>query len=999
MAAASPIRWWEIPPHRRQPAPFGCMALILITFTVHAPAGHAQPYAVFDVHDSLMAGALRSAAPRFENVWNALLVDELRARAARAGSAPALLALARRIASHEEAALGSRIARDALALRNGWTADQRRLRVRAAGVESLATAAQTARDWPLADSLFNLALADYQRIREARRIAWVLGSLGVVAFQSGDYTRADSIYRLALESRRRLGDERMIGNTLNSFGVLRFLAGEMAEAGAWFEQAREVRERGGERGPLGTTLNYLGLVQRGLGHADSARIYFDQALTHTVAVGDSSRTAEVLANSVALLTDSGDHREALRRAERALAIYRELGNVRGEAVLRIGTGNLLGQQARFAEALDHLRSAVELSREARDVRGGLQARLALGQLGVRLEDSETGRPPLLEAVALADSLGDPRARAAALNNLAVLADVDGDPAGAERHARSAVESGVAAADSGLIREASRTIGGLAFARRDLTSARSWYERAAAGGEGTRDAQRAADLNNLGIVAIYQDSLDQAERLFRAAIAVAEEINAPDFRWPPMLGLGEVAERRSDFTRALAFDREAATLIDTLRGRQGQEEQSIAVLSGRRLAADALVHLLTRLQPRFPDSAFVAEAFDWSERTRARALADLLSARHRGAGVPLIGVERLRTGLPAKTAFLQYSLGDSSTSLWVVTRAGVRHFALPPRDRLRVRIELLRRALAAPATAESPATVRRSRALYRTLLEPAEDALRGIEHLVISPDGPLGLVPFEALLVRDVPGDLPPPAASYLVRRWAVSYTPSASIWMALLGRARGGGVFGLGDPAFHGPTDPGASRLPDLPYTARELAALERFSGSRPLKLLQGAGATRDALLSAPELSEAGIAHLATHGVASEFEPRRAGLWLAAGPDGTPGFVSVGDVLSLSLGADLVTLSACETGVGRVARGEGVLGLPRAVLAAGARSVLVSLWKVNDQSAAGLMTAFYRELLARDLPAHEALAGAKRLLLQSEETRSPFHWAPFVLNGRYPGGR
>ncbi len=993
MAAASHIPGEVVPPLRRQPVPFGCMALVLLTLAGHAPAVHAQPYAVFEVPDSLMAEALHRAAPGFENTWNALLVDELRATA---DSAPALRSLARRVASHEEAALGSRIAGDALALRDRWTADQRRLRVQAAGVESLATAAQNARDWERADSLFNRALADYRRIQEPRRTAWVLGSLGVVAFQSGDYARADSIYRLALEARRQLGDARMIGNTLNSFGVLHYLAGELGEANAWFDQARAVRERGGERGPLGSTLNYMGLVQRDLGHADSARTYFELALTSTVSAGDSARTAEVLANSVALLTDSGDHREALRRGERAVAIYRQLGNIRGEALLQINIGNLLGQQARFAEALEHLRSALELGRNARDVRGQLQTLLSMGLLGVTLRDPETGLPPLRDALALADSLEDPRARAAALNNLALLAEIDGDPNGAERHARSAVKSAVAAQDSALIRDAAQTIGGLALVRRDLPTARSWYERAAAGGEGARDARRAADLNNLGIVAIYQDSLEQAERLFRTAIAIAEEVNAPDLRWPPMLGLGEVAERRSDFARALAFDREAAALIDTLRGRQGEEAQSIALLSGRRLAADALVHLLTRLQPRFPDSAFVAEAFTWSERTRARALADLMSAPDRGARVALVDIGRVRAALPAKTAFLQFSLGDSSTSLWVVTRAGVRHFALPPRDLLRVRIEMLRRSLATAATAQSPAAFRASRALYRTLLEPAEGALKGVDHLVISPDGPLALVPFEALLVRDAPGDLPPPASSYLVHRRAVSYVPSASIWMALLGKARGGGVVGLGDPVFHGLADPGASRLANLPHTAEELAALERFSGARPLKLLRAAGATREALLSAPELSEAGIVHLATHGVASEFEPRRAGLWLAAGPDGTPGFVSVSDVLGLSLRADLVTLSACETGVGRVARGEGVLGLPRAVLAAGARSVLVSLWKVNDQSTAGLMTSFYRELLVRGRPAHEALAGAKRLMLQSEDTRSPYHWAPFVLIGRYP---
>jgi CHAT domain-containing protein len=121
-------------------------------------------------------------------------------------------------------------------------------------------------------------------------------------------------------------------------------------------------------------------------------------------------------------------------------------------------------------------------------------------------------------------------------------------------------------------------------------------------------------------------------------------------------------------------------------------------------------------------------------------------------------------------------------------------------------------------------------------------------------------------------------------------------------------------------------------------------------------------------------------------------LWLAWDGPG-PGYLPVRDILGLKLDADLVTLSACETGLGRLERGEGVLGLSRAFLAAGARSVVVSLWKVNDRSTALLMEHFYQPLLAQRRPRERALAEAKRALLAEPETRSPFYWAPFVLIG------
>ena len=163
---------------------------------------------------------------------------------------------------------------------------------------------------------------------------------------------------------------------------------------------------------------------------------------------------------------------------------------------------------------------------------------------------------------------------------------------------------------------------------------------------------------------------------------------------------------------------------------------------------------------------------------------------------------------------------------------------------------------------------------------------------------------------------------------------------------------------------------------------------------LTGDFATRTRLLALPALHEASLIHIATHGEANEAEPERSGLWLAE-ENGVPGFLGLGDILGIPLDASLVTLSACETGYGRLERGEGVIGLSRAFLAAGARSVVVSLWKVNDRSTALLMQQFYGPLLQKRAPAAAALAAAKRALLANPETRSPFYWAPFVLVGAY----
>jgi CHAT domain-containing protein len=234
----------------------------------------------------------------------------------------------------------------------------------------------------------------------------------------------------------------------------------------------------------------------------------------------------------------------------------------------------------------------------------------------------------------------------------------------------------------------------------------------------------------------------------------------------------------------------------------------------------------------------------------------------------------------------------------------------------------------------------------------------------------------------------------------------AALGHAPVAKSPPSGIVALGDPDFGcaqvgrsaaggaPPGAPAAGTLPRLPNTAAEIVALTSLAGARPVKVLTGAHATRDTLLDLAELPHAELLHIATHGIASESDPSRSGLWMAAS-DSTawPGFLSIGDIRTLKLGASLVTLSACETGLGRLERGEGVVGLMRAFLGAGAGSVVVSLWSVNDVSTAMLMNSFYRELLANGATRDVALARAKRALLARPETRAPFHWAPFVLVG------
>jgi len=971
---------------------------VLLSYAA-APAS-AQPYARFAVPDSTLAPALRAAGGEFETAWNALLVAELRATLARADSARALAALERRVAAAEPQALGTRIAADALALRQHWSAGDRARRVAAAEAEAAATAAQRAGRWAESDSLFGAALDGYRALGERRREAWVLGSAGSTWFMARDLARARDYYTRALAARRTIGDSALVGRALNTLGSIAYLDGRDAEACGLFRQTRTLRLQIGDLAGLTSTLNYLGLAATRLGERDSARAWFEQGLALATRRGDSASVALLLDNEARLFSDLGELARARAACERALPIFRARRDARSEAVLQNTLGDVLRRQGRFTAAARTLETAVTLMEGAGDARGLTGVLTGLGRTWDNLEDAGRARPPLERAVRLADSLGDGGLAARALNNLAIALILAGDDGEAARTAARALGHATAAGDSQLVHDAATTLGQVAERRRDFAAAAAWFGRAASAGHGLAAGFRASDLINLGNSAGRDGRLDDAERVYAEALDLATRADLADAAWQAMLGAGDVAERRGDYSRALAWDRRAAALIDTLRAHQQEERGSIALFSGRLFAYEALIHLLGKLEARCPDSAYAAEAFLWAERARARAFLDLVQAAGGSAmaAVPL-SLEQARANLRSdREALLEYSLGDSSSSLWIVTRRAWRRIPLPPRPALRARAEILRRGLADPLTADARVTRGAARALYRTLVEPAEPLLRGVTHLVIAPDGPLARVPFEALLARDLPGDGTPPRGAYLLERFEVSYTPSATALGMRAAGSAGGGIVALGDPRFAAdstaPAGAGAPALVPLPNTAAEVTVLRALAGARAFTGLTGAAATRPGLLAASGLATAQVVHLATHGEVNEAEPERSGLWLACeGQDGRPGFLSVGDILERRLSADLVTLSACETGLGRLERGEGVLGLARACLAAGARSVVVSLWKVNDRSTALLMERFYRPLLTRGMPRERALAQAKRALLADPQTRSPFHWAPFVLIG------
>jgi CHAT domain-containing protein len=333
-------------------------------------------------------------------------------------------------------------------------------------------------------------------------------------------------------------------------------------------------------------------------------------------------------------------------------------------------------------------------------------------------------------------------------------------------------------------------------------------------------------------------------------------------------------------------------------------------------------------------------------------------------------------------------------------------ALPGRPALERRVAPYLALIGAPpASADAvPRAARAARELYRLLLGPFAAELARARRLLVVPDGLLHYLPFESLAAAlDAAG-----RPRHLLDTHEVAYAPAASVAAELARRApRGAPVDWLayGAPrlgsAGAGPA-PAAGTVrslfagrafADLPHARREVQSIARLFPEASRRVRLGGEATERALKQ-EDLARFRILHLATHGVLDDRTPGRSGLLLAPGHPDEDGLLQGVEVLNLHLDAELVVLSACQSGLGTLVRGEGLVGLSRAFFYAGARRLVVSLWTVNDHSTSELMRAFYARLRQGQGPA-AALREAKRAMVRSDRPayRFPYYWAPFVVVG------
>jgi CHAT domain-containing protein len=854
-----------------------------------------------------------------------------------------------------------------------------------------------------ARAAYERALAGFRRAGVARPQGWALYKLARVAQDEGDLEAAEASYRASAALHLDLSDHRQVAVVLSWLGSLLDHDGRSRSALEAYEEATGAALAAHAHELAGARFVERATIHGNLGDTVEALALYRQAISELRRAGDPVKECDAYRGIGLLYRFGGQPERAVGSYTQALHAARQAHDRKAEAtaLVWLAGAHLDLEQAR--QALRYLNQAVSLLDPESGGAEWVEAQDALGRAYRQLGRYDEAAAAFSEALHREPS---PLWEATIRINLARLHAERGEH-------RPAVEE----------------------CRRTLPLTRSLGRRSLIA------SAEACIADNL----MASGRSDEALTEIREAVAQVERVRqgfAPD-------------ELRSTFFsgRHQYFELYVRVLLDLYRLDldPGYLEEAFEV--SERSKARTLLDGLERAEPRVERTApaQLLEQKDELERQVSKLETELLrtggdlppsAALHlsqlkadlaaaRGAilashpgwrsalAVEPANLETIREQLlsDGDTQIVSYFLGKDWSVVWVVGRDTLEVRELPARRDIE---ELATATADRLAQSHEPHQQLQSELyvehLSRMILQPIADTLHA-RRLLLLKEGALHAVPFGALSI-----DEPAKGKRYLADRFELVEAPSASTALAL-GRARSNRpqpsrlLAILADPVFQrddsrfrqvakreAPAEgsPALSRrmdlatdlrtLPRLPASGEEAEAIAGLVRSEDRMVALGFEATRDLVLSG-RLRSYRMIHIATHGVATA--PVSGLVFARWDPSGKPveSLVSEWEIYDLQLSADLVVLSACRSGLGQRLPGEGVLGLARAFLWAGASRVVVSLWDVDDQATARLMSEFYRELLEGGSTPGEALRRAQRVVRSHPGWAAPHYWAGFVLQG------
>lgn len=897
-------------------------------------------------------------------------------------------------------------------------------------------------DYAVARTCWEEALALFRRAGDARGEAWSLGHLSETLYYLNDYEAALRLGAQALTRAEEAGDRGVEFDALYLLSFVRLSLGRFDEALELGRRARSLCEDDCDTLRLHLADNALANVYLERGDIIRAGELLERSLAYFEETDEFFYQMKCRYWLSVVLHEKGEYVKAMEYARGALDLSRQLG-------FRTGDVFHLASLADICLSLGNDSKSLEYSREALAVAGGKVGKWSdekcLNTIGFVYIKSGRNREALgyfLQALDFIRRIDHRREEPKCLYNVGYAYLRMDDLKGASEYLRQSLEASVHRGNRIIQAFCENGLAEMSLRKGETAAAVAHSSAALRLGLEMRHPGVSMDAYaGLGTAHDRAGELGLAVEAYRKAVGLIEDLRSRicfrDYSsgffknkigiYEDLMSLYDRLHRRDP---TAGYDKECFYYAEKARARAFLDDMETAEVhrsDGESQAAQYEIDILSHRISKIVTNLY---SYDLEDGQRAALLADLDKAEEelqnawsdysRPAGMnpgPMGRTYRCedvqRSLLDDATALVEYFIGKRNVFIFLVTR-----------DRLEVTrrtAESFRPTLVQASnyrnlmSARDPTGFHGREAgarLYESLFLPLKASLpASVKRVIVVPDGELCALPFESL-VSGASGSEP----RFLLEDLDISYSPSASILIRIMGVApeprQGMDLLAVGSPVFEtakpapGRVAPtagardfymdGRFEIFPLKYARDEIRSIAKlFSGPRKL-VITGADAKEETIKRLP-LKDFRIIHFATHSLLDESVASRSALVLTLDSDpAEDGFFQAREIYETKLDADIVVLSACQTARGVVERGEGIMGLTRAFFCAGARSVLASLWNINDRSTREFMKRFYGYLV-KGMSKEEALRRAKIRMMRSDYSH-PYYWAAFILMGESGSG-
>lgn len=864
------------------------------------------------------------------------------------------------------------------------------------------------------------SLALSQLLEDENSEANTLNNIGTVYSSQGDYGAALAEFQNALEAFKTTNNQPGVWQSLSNIGSIYMNQGDYEQAISYLQDALEIVDEIGLLPSKPHTLGQIGTAYFYQSKYEKATQFSQNALELSRQMGLLDDEAVQLHNLAVVASSQGNYAESIDYIQQAIALYEQMNAVPKRADALIMLGQTYRIQGNYAEAIAFQEEALAITQDIGALDSEGYALRSLADTYVDLGQYDRALDFNRDALDIFEGNG---ARASQADVLSGLGEAHAAQRDFEQALQAFERSLAIQQDIGDLSGQSldlRNIGYVYTQQGNHSAARDSFEQALTIQReiGARGSQ-GLTLNGLGLAQQGLGDTDAAIASLQQALALHEELGDRPGQAKALSDLGGIYLQANRLTEAETTLYEAIAQLETLRASELQDTDKIALFDTQLAAYDTLQRVLVAQN----DPAKALAALEVAERGRARAFVESLTVRLGDRAdleidIASPNLDQMRqTAQQQNATLVEYSIvgADDAPELyiWVIaptgditfrqqSLAGIELADLVIEARAAIGVRGDRQApiptyfdeYLAQARAERQATQSAKLSqLYDLLIAPIADVLptNPEQRVILIPQGDLFLVPFAALMNAD---------GNYLIEQHTLLTAPSIHV-LDLTRQQRqqraateNEAPLIVGNPAMPTVQIPSADwtgRLTNLPWAEVEATKIADFFGT---EAITGNAATESRLKQ--QMMRPGVLHFATHGLLEYGFPDESGvrdlpgaIALTSG-NGEDGLLTAAEIYGMNLNADLVVLSACDTGRGRIT-GDGVVGLSRAFISAGAPSVVVSLWAVPDASTAELMVAFYNQL---DQGQDKAQALRQAMLTTMQQyPDDPKHWAAFTLIG------